>query len=360
MTNAQALRLALSLQRQSFALEVDLELPARGVTVLFGPSGSGKTTILRCVAGLERAQGCVTIGDTVWQDDSRVNWTPTWQRDLGYVFQEASLFEHLSVQANLVYGIKRTNKPGGEAALKAATTLLGIEHLADRDTTSLSGGERQRVAIARALATQPKILLLDEPLASLDSARRQEILPWLERLHNELSIPVLYVTHAMEELTRLADHVVLLDNGRVKVEGSVTQALSDSIFASHAGSEAGAVLAGSVAEHDNTYHLTCIDVSGARLWVRQKELAVGTAVRIHIHASDVSLALTEPCDSSIQNKICGVIESINDDAHPASCLIGIRYQDQRLLARVTRKALVTLGLTVGTAVWAQIKSVALA
>jgi molybdate transport system ATP-binding protein len=164
----------------------------------------------------------------------------------------------------------------------------------------------------------------------------------------------------MEELTRLADHVVLLDNGRVKIEGSISQALSDSIFASHAGSEAGAVLAGSVAEHDNIYCLTCIDVSGARLWVRQKELALGTAVRVHIHASDVSLALTEPRDSSIQNKICGVIESINDDAHPASCLVGIRYQDQRLLARVTRKALVTLGLTVGTVVWAQIKSVALA
>lgn len=360
MTNAQALRLALSLQRQSFALEVDLSLPASGITVLFGPSGSGKTTILRCVAGLERAQGRVMVGDTVWQDDAHPKWTPAWQRDLGYVFQEASLFDHLSVQANLVYGLKRTNKPGGEAALKAATALLGIEHLAERDTTSLSGGERQRVAIARALATQPKILLLDEPLASLDSARRQEILPWLERLHNELSIPVLYVTHSMDELTRLADHVVLLDSGRVKIEGTVSQVLSDAVFASHAGSEAGAVLAGSVAEHDSTYHLTCIDVCGARLWVRQKELALGTSVRVHIHASDVSLALAEPRDSSIQNKICGVIESINEDTHPASCLVGIRYQDQHLLARVTRKALVTLGLKIGTVVWAQIKSVALA
>ena len=193
MTSPHSLRLTLSLNRPDFSLELDLALPGEGITVLFGPSGSGKTTVLRCVAGLERAKGCVTVGQHVWQDDSAAQWLPTWKRDLGYVFQEASLFEHLSVRDNLSYGIKRTGKSGGAAALKAATELLGIGHLADRDTSSLSGGERQRVAIARALATQPKLLLLDEPLASLDIARRQEIMPWLERLHTELSIPVLYV-----------------------------------------------------------------------------------------------------------------------------------------------------------------------
>jgi molybdate transport system ATP-binding protein len=185
-------------------------------------------------------------------------------------------------------------------------------------------------------------------------------MPWLERLHTELSIPVLYVTHSMEELTRLADYVVLLNNGQVSAQGSIAHVLSDSAFARELGSDAGAVLTGHIAEHDNRYHLTGIDVNGARLWVRQKDLAIGSAVRVHIHASDVSLALTEPKDSSIQNKILGVIESITDDVHPASCLVAIRCQDQRLLARVTRKALANLELNVGAAVWAQIKSVALA
>jgi molybdate transport system ATP-binding protein len=360
MTSAHSLRLALSLNRPDFSLELDLALPGEGITVLFGPSGSGKTTVLRCVAGLERAKGCVTVGQHVWQDDATAQWLPTWKRDLGYVFQEASLFEHLSVRDNLSYGIKRTGKSGGGAALNVATELLGIGHLADRNPSSLSGGERQRVAIARALATQPKLLLLDEPLASLDIARRQEIMPWLERLHTELSIPVLYVTHSMEELTRLADHVVLLTNGQVSAQGSIAHVLSDSAFARELGSDAGAVLTGHVAEHDNRYYLTVIDVNGARLWVRQKDLAIGSAVRVHIHASDVSLALTEPKDSSIQNKILGVIESIADDVHPASCLVAIRCQDQRLLARVTRKALANLELGVGAAAWAQIKSVALA
>ena len=360
MTSPHSLRRALSLNKPDFSLELDLELPGKGITVLFGPSGSGKTTVLRCVDGLERAKGCVSVVQQVWQDDATAQWIPTWKRNLGYVFQEASLFEHLSVRNNLSYGIKRTGKSGGQAALNVAIELLGIERLADRDTSSLSGGERQRVAIARALATQPQLLLLDEPLASLDIARRQEILPWLERLHTELSIPVLYVTHSMEELTRLADYVILLNNGQVSAQGAIANVLSDSAFALELGSDAGAVLTGRVAEHDDRYHLTGIDVSGARLWVRQKDLVIGNTVRVHIHASDVSLALTEPRDSSIQNKIFGVIESIDDDVHPASCLVTIRHQEQRLLARVTRKALANLELRTGAVVWAQIKSVALA
>lgn len=358
--SADSLRLALSLKRPDFSLELALELPSKGVTVLFGPSGSGKTTVLRCVAGLERAEGVVALGKHVWQDDITAQWVPTWKRDLGYVFQEASLFEHLTVRENLNYGIRRAGKPEGEAALKAASVLLGIEHLASRNTSSLSGGERQRVAIARALATQPQLLLLDEPLASLDIARRQEILPWLEKLHRELSIPVLYVTHSMEELTRLADYVVMLKNGQVSAQGTVGEVLSDSAFALDLGADAGAVLTGRVMEHDSRYHLTGIDVSGTILWVRQKDLAIGSEVRVHIHANDVSLALTEPKDSSIQNKIVGVIESIDDDIHPGGCLVTIRHQDQRLLARVTRKALANLGLSTGAVVWAQIKSVALA
>jgi len=224
------LSLQLSLRRTDFFLNVSVALPGQGITVLFGPSGSGKTTILRCVAGLERAEGRIALGHTLWQDTTRDVMVPTHQRDLGYVFQEASLFDHMDVWANLSFGVKRAKKPGLAQALDDAVGLLGIGHLRHRPVYSLSGGERQRVAIARALAMQPQILLLDEPLASLDFARRQEILPWLEQMHKELKIPVLYVTHSLHELRQLADHVVLLSHGAVQAEGNLPAVLGHPTF----------------------------------------------------------------------------------------------------------------------------------
>lgn len=359
MSGSAQMELKLTLSRLDFMLDVDLALPGEGITVLFGPSGSGKTTLLRCIAGLEQSQGRVMINQEAWQDSSQKHMLPTWKRDLGYVFQEASLFEHMDVRANLRYGITRTRREGAEHALQAAIRLLGISHLLDRAISSLSGGERQRIAIARALATQPKILLLDEPLASLDIARRKDVIPWLERLHRELKIPIVYVTHSMEELTRLADHVVFLENGKVKLQGPIGDVLSNPGFAAAVGMEAGAILKGVVAAKDDRYHLCGIDVQGARLWLPQAGLAIGSPVRIHVHASDVSLAKSEPHDSSMQNKLCVVIESIHDDAHPARCLVKVRHREQHLLVRITRKALATLEVGVGSAVWAQIKSVAL-
>ena len=225
------MKLQLLLSRSDFELNVDLQLPDQGVTVLFGPSGSGKTTLLRCVAGLEPCEGHVAVGQDVWQDSrQRIN-KPVWQRDLGYVFQEASLFEHLNVQRNLEFGVRRLQgafkgkaSPSNDA-LAQAIELLGIGHLLERAVSSLSGGERQRVAIARALAMQPQVLLLDEPLASLDMARKKEILPWLEQLHQHLSIPVLYVTHSLAELKRLADAVVMLQQGMVVFQGNRDEAI---------------------------------------------------------------------------------------------------------------------------------------
>ena len=208
------------LERAGFTLDVDLDLPARGVTALFGHSGSGKTTLLRCIAGLERAPGgrLVVNGD-VWQDGHQLR--PTHQRPLGYVFQEASLFDHLSVMNNLRYGLRRV---GGASArgLDQAVELLGIAHLLDRKPARLSGGERSRVGIARALAVGPKLLLMDEPLAALDLARKQEILPYLERLHRELDIPVVYVSHAPDEVARLADHIVAMDAGRALASATLS------------------------------------------------------------------------------------------------------------------------------------------
>ncbi|MBU3725001.1 MAG: molybdenum ABC transporter ATP-binding protein [Burkholderiaceae bacterium] len=359
MTPESAFRLALQLKRPNFELAVDLALPARGITVLFGPSGSGKTTLLRCVAGLEHGQGAISIGNEIWQDSARQIWVPTWDRALGYVFQEASLFEHMDVRANLNYGVKRAKKTGAREALEDAVKLLGIEALLDRSVQGLSGGERQRVAIARALATQPRMLILDEPMASLDSARRQEILPWLERIHHELHIPMLYVTHNMQELTRLADHVVLLDSGKAKIHGPLPQVLADPIFASAVGGEAGAVISGIVQKHDNTFHLTNISLNGGNLWVRQEDLSIGAHVRIHIHANDVSIATIEPNSSSIQNTLPAVVDAIHGDTHPAHCLVALRHQNQQILARITRKAVAALPIQVGTHVWAQIKSVAI-
>ena len=360
------INLSLALTRPSFALSAKLALPASGITVLFGPSGSGKTTLLRCVAGLERAAGSVAVGSHVWQDDAHHRFVPTHQRDLGYVFQEASLFEHLSVQANLHYGVSRIASTTAKVTLGKAIDLLGIGHLLSRKPATLSGGERQRVAIARALALEPALLLLDEPLASLDNQRKQDVLPWLEKLRTEWHTPMLYVTHAMDELTRLADHVVMLNNGQVSTHGPLVEVLGNTSVATSIGNHAGAVLSGVVRAHDEAYQLTSIGLGtsttqdSASIWVRSQHLAMGAPVRLHIHANDVSLSLQEPTASSIQNKLQGVIEAIEPDAHPAHAIVRLRHQHQAILSRVTQRAVANLGLQVGMPVWCQIKSVALA
>lgn len=354
------IEITLSLKRSGFSLETDLRLPGSGITVLFGPSGSGKTTVLRCVAGLETALGRVRIGQQHWQDSAQGIHVPTWQREVGYVFQEASLFEHLNVEQNLRFGIKRVKKPQAARHLSEAIELLGIGHLLGRQPGRLSGGERQRVAIARALALEPRLLLLDEPLASLDQARREEILPWLERLHVNLQIPMLYVTHAMPELTRLADHVVVLQQGTVQLQGSTAKVLADPGFAMTMGAQAGAVLQANVTGHDEPFHLTRLSCAAGDLWVSHPCLALGRSVRVHVHANDISLAMHEPRDTSVQNRLTGVIQTISPDVHPAHRMVVLSCDGQPLLARVTARALQEMRLTVGDRVWCLIKSVALA
>jgi len=354
----------LSLVRPAFTLAVDLQLPARGITVLFGASGSGKTTLLRCVAGLERAPGAfVRVAGEVWQDETQRVFLPTWRRPLGYVFQEASLLEHLDVRGNLEYGLKRVPKglaPGAQAAaLDAAIALLGIETLLARRTHQLSGGERQRVGIARALALQPRMLLLDEPLAALDHARRQEILPWLERLRDELRIPMLYVTHAADEVARLADTLVVLERGQVQAVGPVAQVLADTDTPVVLGEDLGALLEGAVQEIDAHWHLARVRFAGGSLWLRDSGLAVGQAVRLRVLARDISLASTEPQHTSIQNLLPCVVQSVQPDAHPSQALVRLLCGESVLLARITARAAAALQLAPGRGVWAQIKSVAL-
>lgn len=344
------------LERGGFSLDVDLDLPGRGVTALFGASGSGKTTLLRCIAGLERApQGRLCVGGERWQDEG--HWVPVHKRPLGYVFQEASLFPHLSVLANLRYG-QRRSRSSSSVDLDGAIELLGIRPLLERRPGSLSGGERQRVGMARALAVGPRLLLMDEPLAALDQRRKGEVLPYLERLHRELAIPVLYVTHAMAELARLADHVVVLEAGRARDRGALGEVLTRLGGPLQDAEDAAAVFEGVVGALDPPWHLARVDFEGGSLWVREAGQRVGQRARVRVLARDVSLAL-EPGQGSIQNLLRGTVEALGDDAHPALCLVRMRVGPVPILARITRRAAEGLGVVVGREFWVQVKSVAL-
>ncbi len=353
------LELRLQLERPDFALSVDLSLPGDGITVLFGASGSGKTSLLRCVAGLERAQGRVSVAGQAWQDDAAGLFRPTWQRPLGYVFQEASLFEHLSVRGNLEYGLRRSGAASRQG-LEDAVALLGIGGLLERSTTQLSGGERQRVAIARALASQPQLLLLDEPLASLDAARREDILPWLLRLRSQRRLPMLYVTHSADELARLGDHVVVLEQGRVRAQGPAQSVLADVQAPAVVGEEAGVLLHAQVQALDARWQLAQVVFEGGALWVRDTGLQLGQLLRLRVLARDVSLALEPPRASSIQNLLPCRIDAIADDLHPAQALVRVACGPSMLLARLTRRAVHELQLAPGQVAWAQVKSVAVA
>jgi molybdate transport system ATP-binding protein len=342
-----------------FRLDAGFEAPGRGVSALFGPSGSGKTTLLRCIAGLERApDGYLAVNGEIWQDDSRGIYLPTHRRPLGYVFQEASLFPHLDVRRNLEYGWKRIPAAQRRVGFDQAVELVGIGPLLARDPARLSGGERQRVAIARALLVSPDLLLMDEPLAALDLASKRDILPYLERLHDELSIPVLYVSHSPDEVAWLADFMVLMEGGKTVASGPLKAMLTRLDLPLAHGDEAGVVIDTVVGEHDETYHLTRLDFAGGSISVARQPHAVGHPLRLRIHARDVSLALERHADSSILNILPAKVVEIADE-NPAQVAVRLDAGGTLLLARITRKSSVLLGLEPGMAVYAQIKSVAL-
>jgi molybdate transport system ATP-binding protein len=352
------IRAHFALQLEGFALDASFSAPAVGVTALFGPSGSGKTTLLRCIAGLERAAGSLHVNGVVWQDD--MQFVPTHKRPLGYVFQEASLFPHLSVRANLEYGYKRIVPASRRVQLEQVVEWLGLERLIERgDPHGLSGGERQRVAIGRALLTSPRLLLMDEPLSALDTSSKQDILPYLERLHRELEIPVLYVSHALDEVARLADHLVLLQQGHVIASGTLNETLARLDLPTAHFDDAGAVIEAAVAQHDEAYHLTRLDFSGGSLWVGRVKQPPGSRVRARVLARDVSIATVMPHGSSITNILNARIAEIRDegpDKVNVRMTVGESYV---LLSRITRRSRDLLSLTVGMEVFAQVKSVAL-
>ncbi|MDP4027530.1 MAG: molybdenum ABC transporter ATP-binding protein [Gallionella sp.] len=342
-----------------FALHAELQVFAHGVIALFGPSGSGKTTLLRCIAGLERIpNGALQVKDEVWQEGA--SFMPVHRRPLGYVFQEASLFPHLSVKENLEYGLKRIPPEQRRIELEQVVEWLGLSKLIDRASPAgLSGGERQRVAIARALLTSPRLLLMDEPLSALDAASKREILPYLERLHSELDIPVIYVSHSLDEVARLADQLVLMEQGRVIASGALNEMLGRLDLPTAHLDDAGSMIESSVGIHDGEYHLTRLDFSGGSLWVSRVERAIGSRVRARVLARDVSIATVAPQGSSISNILAARIDEIRDEGPDRVNLRLSVGSGQLLLSRITRRSRDQLGLTPGMEMFAQVKSVAL-
>jgi molybdate transport system ATP-binding protein len=345
------------IEKGGFLLDAELHIPQMGVSAVFGPSGCGKTTLLRAIAGLEPcANGFLKVGDKVWQQDGFT--IPTHRRAVGYVFQEPSLFAHLDVRRNLEYGLKRAPVSERRIPMERAVALLGIEPLLDRQADQLSGGERQRVAIARALAMSPGILLMDEPLSALDATRKQEILPYLESLNEALDIPVLYVSHSPDEVARLADHLILLEEGRVTATGAIDEILTRLDLPLAHGSEAEALIKATVAGHDEAYHLTHLDFAGGRFTVTHKPLPIGHSVRLRVAAKDVSLTLERQSGTSILNIFPATVGELMP-VGSAQVMVRLMTGDVPMLARITRKSAAVLDLKPGAPVYAQAKSVAL-
>ncbi len=346
-----------------FALEVAFAAPMQGVTALFGPSGCGKTTVLRCIAGLQMLpDGDLSVGGEIWQ--AGAIFRPPYERSVGYVFQEASLFPHLSVRRNLLYGHRRALRRGSREAtrLDEVVALLGIETLLERAPLRLSGGERQRVAIGRALLSQPRLLLMDEPLAGLDRFSKDEILPYLEALHATLAIPILYVSHDLAEVERLADHLVLLEAGRAVACGPLEDLQADPELSIARLPEASVALNARVTGYDLDYGLTSLAVDGGTIIVPGDYGAPGALRRMRVRAADVSLAREPPAASTILNILpARVLHAEAQDRAQMNVVVrlGAAGQGARLLARVTRKSWVALGLRPGDLVHAQVKSIAL-
>lgn len=349
-------------QYATFHLRAAVDIPMQGVTAIFGPSGCGKTTFLRCMAGLERSsRGVIRFGDVVWQDEARRIFLPVVKRPIGYVFQEPRLFPHLSVRANLMYGFKRIPRKQRRLSVEGIVEILDLHGLLTRRPHHLSGGEQQRVAIGRALLTSPALLLMDEPLSSLDMTRKNEILPFLQRLNQDLRVPVLYVSHDLNEILQLADHVVVIKEGDVVATGTIQDVFARlDLPGLVEPNVVGAVIETTVAAHEPQFGLTRVEFSGRSLCIPQQALPVGTSLRVQILARDVSLVVGVPASqSSVLNALeARVIEIRESRSDPYTVKVKLDVGCP-LLAMITRKSLHQLKLHPGQKVQAHVKAVAL-
>lgn len=343
----------------ALALDLDLSLPAQGITALFGPSGAGKTSCLRALAGLARdATGRVSFGDTLWQDSARGVFVPPERRRIGFVFQEPGLFEHLSVEGNLDYGYRRASRPA-QLDREGLIDRFGLRALLARRVVGLSGGERQRVAMVRALLRDPALLLFDEPLSALDAGARGALLACLESLHANLRVPMVYVSHNVDEVARLADHLVLLDSGHVVAQGGLQDTLTRLDLPPALAEAMGAVIEGEVVACDAHDQLIELAFAGGRLWLPYRDESVGQRVRCRIAARDVVLASSPSTDSSALNQLRCRVVAMADAPLASQCLVQLDANGCLLLARITRRSWHAMGLSPGSAVWAQVKAVAL-
>jgi len=341
----------------NFSLSLKAQLPGKGITAIYGPSGCGKTTLLRCIAGLEEVEHC-----QLNMSGDEIGSLPAKQRQLGYVFQENRLFPHLSVEGNLDFAYKRRFSDNGPSK-QQVIDWLDIDALLERKPDQLSGGQKQRVAIARALLTAPRCLLLDEPLAGVDSQARNPILRHLETVAENLNIPMVYVSHNLDEITRLADHLIIMDQGRLVADGPLLDMLSRLDLDVTRQESAAVVLNTQIMGHDDRYSLTQLSLglqSGddAQLSVGRLSGEPGNAVRVRIPCRDVSIALERPSLSSILNILPGVITEI-ELIDGARAMIKTEVARQFILARITRKSMEHLQLETGKQVYLQIKTVAL-
>ncbi|ANQ15591.1 molybdenum ABC transporter ATP-binding protein [Vibrio natriegens] len=360
--NEASISAKLNINYENFQLKAELDLPSRGVTVLFGHSGCGKTTCLRAIAGLVRVeQGEVRVNSEQWQSWDGKVFLPTFERRIGYVFQEPSLFPHLNVDQNLAYAEKRVKTQPTLFKRDSILQLLGINHLLNRYPSQLSGGEKQRVAIARALLTQPQLLLMDEPLSALDHARKEEFLPYLERLQRVWDLPIIYVTHSVQELARLADHIVLFNQGSIVASGGAQQVMSDAQFSHLFGEEMGSVFDTVVKSRCEKYAMTELSCDDVTFYVPGETANTGERQRCRILASDVGIALDEPVSTTVLNRLpAKIIEIESKSIQSGEALVVLELANQqRLLARVTVKSLHELDLQRDQRVWALIKAVAI-
>lgn len=347
-----AIQLQCNIHRGDFNLQLQTEIAGRGTTAIVGPSGSGKTSLLRLLAGLDRQPDCEVIANgEVWQNSK--HWRPSHQRQIAYVFQEANLFPHLSVAENIAFA-----KRSSSAELEALAKQFGVEGLLTRKPNTLSGGERQRVAIARALASKPQYLLMDEPLSGLDENAKRELLPYLQTLHQQLEIPVIYVSHSVSEVAQLADRVMVLENGKLQAHNDAATALTDPSLSLAHSIDAGALLDAQVITVDAEQQLTHMSTTAGTLYSPVTTLNKGQSLRLHIAARDVSLSLSQPSDSSINNILPATIASISDEGE-SQLLLQLAVGEAKLLARITRHSAQRLDLSVGRSVYAQIKAVAI-